>query len=313
MTPSRRLRSPSGTTPARPLPFINALAAAGHEFVQNVNDDADVAADRPRPAVPARTRTMLERYARRDAKIFLYPHGGGGPILSYDGLWEPDPRVVANLVTGVGHAEYLRRIDYPRRDAHDRLVLLRHAAVPAVRRRPTRRLRADAPERRRLDDELPARPQRRGLPPAARRRPLRAHRPPHRHARAERPVEGRRRRVRQRPPCAPRSPRSTSTDAVVAGDGTFPTLAIARGVPTVIYGQGVVALGLPGEEPIVAEPPAPLPGLLRYPVRRRRRPARGRSSARGRAQRGADRRLEAPLRRRAVRPARVRRRCSSGS
>ena len=47
------------------------------------------------------------------AKIVLYPHGGGIPILSYDGLWEPDTRVFANFVTGLGHAEYLRRIDYP--------------------------------------------------------------------------------------------------------------------------------------------------------------------------------------------------------
>ena len=28
-----------------------------------------------------------------------------------------------------------------------------------------------------------------------------------------------------------------AADAVVAGDGSFPTLAIARGVPTVMYGQ----------------------------------------------------------------------------
>ena len=28
-----------------------------------------------------------------------------------------------------------------------------------------------------------------------------------------------------------------ATDVVVAGEGTFPSLAIARGVPTVIYGQ----------------------------------------------------------------------------
>jgi hypothetical protein len=36
-------------------------------------------------------------------------------------------------------------------------------------------------------------------------------------------------------------------DVVVAGDGTFPTLAIARGVPTVMYSQLTAALGLPGE------------------------------------------------------------------
>ena len=52
---------------------------------------------------------------------------------------------------------------------------------------------------------------------------------------------------------------------VVAGDGTFPTLAIARGVPTVMYSQLTVALGLPGEV-MTPRAPEPLQGLLRYPV-----------------------------------------------
>jgi hypothetical protein len=39
-----------------------------------------------------------------------------------------------------------------------------------------------------------------------------------------------------------------AADAVVAGAGSFPTTAVARGVPTVIYGQGSVVLGLPDEE-----------------------------------------------------------------
>ena len=74
---------------------------------------------------------MLDRYADEGAKIFLYPHGGGGPILSYDGLWEPDKRVFANFVTGVGHAEYLRRMDYPSETHVDRLAVLRPAPFRA--------------------------------------------------------------------------------------------------------------------------------------------------------------------------------------
>ena len=41
-------------------------------------------------------------------------------------------------------------------------------------------------------------------------------------------------------------------DVVVAADGTFPTISVARGVPTVMYGQGVMALGIPGETPMLA-------------------------------------------------------------
>ena len=36
-------------------------------------------------------------------------------------------------------------------------------------------------------------------------------------------------------------------DVVVAGEGTYPNLAIATGVPTVMYSQLTAALGLPGE------------------------------------------------------------------
>jgi hypothetical protein len=40
-------------------------------------------------------------------------------------------------------------------------------------------------------------------------------------------------------------------DVVVAGDGTFPTIAIARGVPTVMYSQHRPAWGLPGEQQVI--------------------------------------------------------------
>ena len=57
-----------------------------------------------------------------------------------------------------------------------------------------------------------------------------------RDARAERPVAGRRRELRPRP-ARQLAVEIDAADAVVAADGTFPSLAIARGVPTVIYGQ----------------------------------------------------------------------------
>ena len=112
MPPSRRLRIAVWNHASKAAPFINALAAAGHEFCQNINDDVDAMLMDLDPPYLAHAE-MLERYSEQNAKIFLYPHGGGGPILSYDGLWEPDKRVFANFVMGVGHAEYLRRLDYP--------------------------------------------------------------------------------------------------------------------------------------------------------------------------------------------------------
>ena len=207
MPPSRRLRIAVWNHASKAAPFINALAAAGHEFCQNINDDVDAMLMDLDPPYLAHLE-MLERYSEQNAKIFLYPHGGGGPILSYDGLWEPDKRVFANFVMGVGHAEYLRRLDYP---AETHVIGWPYCDILPFRAREdvkTRPLRPDAPERRRLDDELPARHEHRRVPPAA-ADPVQAHGPPHRHARAERAVEGRRRRVRPGPPRRRPSTRST--------------------------------------------------------------------------------------------------------
>jgi hypothetical protein len=55
------------------------------------------------------------------------------------------------------------------------------------------------------------------------------------------------------------------TDAVVAGDGTFPTLAMARGVPTVMYGQATLAWGLPGEKLVPPRRADRYMDYIRYP------------------------------------------------
>ena len=136
-------------------------------------------------------KALLDRYGDKGSKIILYPHGGGGPKLSYDVLWEPDARVFANLVTGrrPGRVPAPHRLPRPR--AHDRLDLLRDRAVPRLRRRPARRLRPDAPERRRLAHRLSARPQLRGLREA--RRDARSGSPSATSARSSRTGSGRRR------------------------------------------------------------------------------------------------------------------------
>ena len=63
-------------------------------------------------------------------------------------------------------------------------------------------------------------------------------------------MEGARRDLRRRPQVPPTTQLPT-TDVVVAADGTFPTMAIAQGVPTVMYSQFVVALGLRGDEIVI--------------------------------------------------------------
>jgi hypothetical protein len=44
-------------------------------------------------------------------KVVIYPHGGA-PILTWDGLYEPHPKVLVNLVTSEGHKEVMRRYGY---------------------------------------------------------------------------------------------------------------------------------------------------------------------------------------------------------
>src|SRR5689334_6734325 len=89
--------------------FTSALAHAGHEFVSGEADILLLDLDPPYLL----HKHLLDTYSELGAKIILYPHAGGGPQFSWEGLWKPDDRVFANLVTGPGHAEYCRRIDYP--------------------------------------------------------------------------------------------------------------------------------------------------------------------------------------------------------
>jgi len=44
-------------------------------------------------------------------KVILYPHGAA-PNLTWDGVYQPHPKVSVNLVTGEGHKEVMRRYGY---------------------------------------------------------------------------------------------------------------------------------------------------------------------------------------------------------
>ena len=96
------------------------------------------------------------------------------------------------------------------------------------------------------------------------------------------------------------------TDAVVAGEGTFPTLSMARGVPTVVYSQGITGLGLPGEKFTPLRRAHLYTDYSRYPFDALDGPL-PEIVARRRPQRRADRGVAPPLRRTTLQPGRVRR------
>jgi hypothetical protein len=248
MPPSRRLRIAVWNHASKAAPFIAALAAAGHEFCQDINDDVDAMLMDLDPPYLAHAE-MLDRYSEQNAKIFLYPHGGGGPILSYDGLWEPDKRVFANFVMGVGHAEYLRRLDYP---AETHVIGWPYCDILPFQPREAVKTVLFAPTHPNGDGSMTS--YQRDMNTDVFRRLLQT--PFKLTVRHIGTLEQNGLWIEDgveyiQGSLVPAVDQIDQTDAVVAADGTFPTLAVARGVPTVVYGQGVVALGVPDEEPIV--------------------------------------------------------------
>ena len=259
---SRRLKYAVADHNARSLAFVNALSLAGHELVKDA--PADLLLIDLDPPSPLPHRGVIDRYKDQGAKVVLYPHGGGGPMTCYDALYEPYERVDANLVTGPGHAEFLRRTDYPH-PVHtvgwtlcDQAPFRPCADVRRVLFAPThpngdgsmsegpRRQNADV-FRRLLECpfELTVRYigtlEQNGL--------------------WEVPgvnfVNGR---------LTAQTAEIDATDAVIAGEGTFPTLAIARGVPMVMYGLlAGDGIGLPGETLVMPRNMDRYKDYIRYP------------------------------------------------
>jgi hypothetical protein len=225
--------------------FIGALRAAGHEFV--TEGPADLLLIDLDPPLSGYQR-MIAEYADRGAKIVLYPHGAGGPILSYDALFEPDPRVDANFVIGPGQAEYLRRIDYP---APVHVLGWSFCPLRPFRPRPGVGHVVFAPIHPNADGSM-ADDHRAQNSDVYARLLEGSWRLTVRHIGALEEnglweadgvafVNGR---------LHADWAEIDAADAVVAGSGTFPALAIARGVPAVMYCQASPALGVPGEQPV---------------------------------------------------------------
>jgi hypothetical protein len=245
---------------AESLPFGRALILSGHELVNEPGDVLLIDLDPPL----AGYRNLIDTHSNAGAKVILYPHGGGGPVLSYDGLWEPYHGIDGNLVAGVGQAEFLRRIGYPS-PVHvvgwslcDMRPFTPRAEVNHVVFAPTHP-NADGSmmsARRDLNAEVFAK-----LLEGPWRLTVRYIGTLEQNGLWEVDdvefVDGRLRA---------QTAEIDVCDAVVAGDGTFPTLAIARGVPTVMYGQATLALGLPDEQPSKLRRSDLYLDYIRYPL-----------------------------------------------
>ncbi len=258
---SRRLKIAVKDHTGKGRPFISALHAAGHEFVSK--GPADLLLIDIDPPLGLH-KHLIDRYAEMGAKIFLYPHSGGGPILSYDSLWEPDPHVISNMVASVGHAEYLRRIDYP---SSTHVVGWPYCEMRPFRANENVKKVIFAPNHPNGDGSMTN--YQRDMNSDVFRQLL------------DTPFELTVRHIGTleqnglwkvpgvkytRASLIPATDDIDRTDAVVAASGTFPTLALARGIPTVFYGQDRVALGIPDEEPVLPNRMELYWDYARYPI-----------------------------------------------
>lgn len=242
----RRLRIAVSDHGRKSLAFAGALQHAGHELVRPLTEDADVLLVDADPPVLWHKR-VIDFHSEAGAKVVLYPHAGGIPTLSYDGVWDPDPRVFANFVTGIGHAEIMRRIDYPSQThvvgwtfTEDLKPFRACTDVKRVLFAPTHP-NGDGSmtlHQRSQNSEVFARLLETPFEITVR----------HRGTLEDNGlwkvpgvtfVDGR---------TSPLTAQLATSDVVVGAEGTFPTIAIAQGVPLVMYSEFVVALGLRDHE-----------------------------------------------------------------
>jgi hypothetical protein len=259
---SRRLKIAVHDHNRRSFPLIMALTQAGHEYVPE--GPADVLLIDLDPPHPLQHRTQIDRYKAQGAKVIMYPHGTGAAIY-YDGLYKPSPNVDASLVIGSGHAEFMRRIEYPhpvhaigwslceqrpfRATTHVRTVVFAptHPNADGSMAEPNRRENAEIFGRLlecpfKLIVRHIGTLEENGLWEAD----------------GVEFVNGR---------LFAETTEMDTADAVVAGSGTYPTLAIARGVPTVMYGQSTgMSIGFPGEKLTTPKHGARYLDYLRYPL-----------------------------------------------
>jgi hypothetical protein len=239
-----------------------ALERSGHEVVTKGRADVFfIELDMPK----FEFRGIIDSHKAMGTTVLLYPHGAGFSLW-YDSLYEPYDAVDGSLVFGAGQCEMLRRLEYPkpthamgwsycdlapfraRRDVRHVVFAPTH---PSGRDHGTlaEALRAGNAETYaqllkgpwRLTVRHFGTLEQNGLWPANGVNSVPA-------SRDKSPIE------------------IEAADAVVAGNGTFPSLAIARGVPTVVYDQVLAPMyGLPDEERVSLRRPELYRDYLRYP------------------------------------------------
>ena len=237
-----------------------ALHQAGHKLVETGPADLFLI-DLDPPLFGY--RELIDAHKAMGAKVLLYPHGAA-PALEYDGLYEPYEAIDGRLVIGPGHSELLRRIDY-------------HAPAPAIgwslcdmlpfRARRDVRSVLFAPlhpsgygtlvdEYRQANAEAYARLLKGPWDLTVRHLGTREQNGLW-HADGVNFVQGN---------MDNGYAEIDAADAVVAGEGTFPSLAIARGVPTVYYSQTMpAAYGVPDEQTVPLRRADRYRDYVRYP------------------------------------------------
>jgi hypothetical protein len=178
---------------------------------------------------------VIDHYRALGATVLLYPHGAN-PMTGYDSNMAPYPGVDGNLVVAPGHAEVMRRMEYPV-PTH----VLGWSLSPVVPFRPRGRIRhvlfapthpSGSGDMSELERDANAAAFR-ALLDGPWRVTVRAIGTPEQNGLWEAPgvkwVQGNYQVSWKE---------IDRTDVVVAAPGTFPSLAVARGVPTVLYGQG---------------------------------------------------------------------------
>jgi hypothetical protein len=238
-----------------------ALGQAGHTL--SMEGHADVLlidADPPQFGY----RELIDYYKSMGATVLMYPHGGGSATLSHDGLWEPYEHVDGTLVNAPGHAEVFRRMGYPTPTYTIGWTL---CETRPFRPRSDVRHVVFGPTHPNAHGFLAERERSRNAEVFAELLKgswdltVRYIGTLEQNGLWEAPgvnfVKG---------GFDLATVQIDAADCVVAGDGTFPGLAVARGVPTVVYGQVPPPMyGLPGEKRVQLRNTERYLDYMRYP------------------------------------------------
>jgi hypothetical protein len=237
-----------------------ALKNAGHELSQD--GDADLLLIDYDPPIRGYAE-VIDYFHDRGSKIVLYPHGATANLV-YDGLWEPDGRVAAQLTIGPGEIELMRRLGIDRPTFEIGWFL-----CPQLPFRPRQQVRrvtfapthpsgegAMLPHQRDANRRVFERLLAGSWKLTVRHLGTLAHN-------GIWEVEGVK-YVLGNPDLS--TAEIDSADCVVAGMGTFPAIAVARGVPTVMYGQvEPKGYGIKGEPVIPLGHPELYRDLVTFP------------------------------------------------